>query len=438
MSFFDAFKPKWQNSNPAKRIEAISELDELSSQDIVERVALSDDNVEVRMAAIKKLAIIKTLQDISTKDSDSGIRRLAESRAFEEIVKKLKNFSDSNLTDEIRGYINTIKDTRYTEDVLKATNNITLKKELVKQCSKQSLLAQIATRDTSEEIALDAADRVTSESLQTDLIKNSKHSAVRKKISDKVRIKKEAEDNGKKAAELLQSKREALIKQAHFLAAQKDAIATKPQFDDLMNEAQALGMGDSTAELNEIYSSFNKFYDEATAEKKAAENAEAERLAKIQRLTETLAELESMLEAGTTEENAERVNAIVEEWNANKSIMDAASTKRFNNAYFKTEEAKKIVIPTAETENASEEEIAIRKSLLERLKALSETELDENTGKHLHAIVREWEKLPLLEGDDPILQSYNALRTKLNELINAFNEKSQKVIEVFISFFIRS
>ncbi len=429
MSFFDAFKPKWQNSNPAKRIEAINELDELSSQDIVERVALSDDNVEVRLAAIKKLAIIKTLQDISTKDSDAGVRRLAETRAFEEIVKKLKNFSDSNLTDEIRGYIDTIKDTRYTEDVLKATNNITLKKELVKQCSKQSLLAQIATRDTSEEIALDAADRVTSESLQTDLIKNSKHSAVRKKISDKVRVKKEAEDNGKKAAELLQSKREALIKQAHFLAAQKDAIATKPQFDDLMKEASALGMGDSATELDEIYSSFNKFYDEATAEKKAAENAEAEKQAKIQRLTETLAELESMLEAGTTEENAERVNAIVEDWTANKSIMDAASTKRFNNAYFKTEEAKKIVIPTAETENASEEEIAIRKSLLERLKALSETEIDENTGKHLHAIVREWEKLPLLEGDDPILQSYNALRTKLNELISAFNEKSQKVIE---------
>ena len=429
MSFFDAFKPKWQNSNPAKRIEAINELDELSSQDIVERVALSDDNVEVRLAAIKKLAIIKTLQDISTKDSDAGVRRLAETRAFEEIVKKLKNFSDSNLTDEIRGYIDTIKDTRYTEDVLKATNNITLKKELVKQCSKQSLLAQIATRDTSEEIALDAADRVTSESLQTDLIKNSKHSAVRKKISDKVRVKKEAEDNGKKAAELLQSKREALIKQAHFLAAQKDAIATKPQFDDLMKEASALGMGDSATELDEIYSSFNKFYDEATAEKKAAENAEAEKQAKIQRLTETLAELESMLEAGTTEENAERVNAVVEDWTANKSIMDAASTKRFNNAYFKTEEAKKIVIPTAETENASEEEIAIRKSLLERLKALSETEIDENTGKHLHAIVREWEKLPLLEGDDPILQSYNALRTKLNELISAFNEKSQKVIE---------
>ena len=429
MSFFDAFKPKWQNSNPAKRIEAVAELDELSSQDIVERVALSDDNVEVRMAAIKKLAIIKTLQNISTKDSDAGVRRLAETRAFEEIVKKLKNFSDSNLTDEIRGYIATIKDTRYTEDVLKATNNITLKKELVKQCSKQSLLAQIATRDTSEEIALDAAERVTSESLQADLIKNSKHSTVRKKISDKVRVKKEAEDNGKKAAELLQSKREALIKQAHFLAAQKDAIATKPQFDDLMKEAQALGMGDSAAELEGIYSSFNKFYDEANAEKRAAENAEAEKQAKIQHLTETLAELESMLEAGSTEANAERVNAIIEEWNANKSIMDSASTKRFNNAYFKTEEAKKIVIPTAETENASEEEIAIRKSLLERLQALSETEIDENTGKHLHAIVREWEKLSLLEGDDPILQAYNALRTKLNELITSYNEKAQQVIE---------
>ena len=413
MSIFDAFKPKWQNSNPAKRIEAIADLDELTSQDIVERVALSDDNVEVRMAAVKKLAIIKTLQDISTKDSDAGVRRLAESRAFEEIVKKLKNFNESALNSEVLGYIEAIKDTRYTEDVLKATDNVTLKRELVKQCSKQSLLAQIATRDSSEEIALQAADRVTSESLQADLIKSSKHTSVRKKISDKVRAKKEAEDNGRKAAELLQSKREALIKQAHFLAAQKDAFATKPQFDDLI----------------EIYESFNKFYEEANAAKKAAENAEAEKQAKIARLTESLAELEGMLEAGTTEANADRVNTIIQEWNEGKSVMDAALIKRFNNAYFKSQEAKKIEIPTAESENASEEEIAIRKSLLERLQALSETEIDENTGKHLHAIVREWEKLALLEGDDPILQAYNALRTKLSELISAFNEKAQKVIE---------
>ena len=429
MSIFDAFKPKWQNSNPAKRIEAIADLDELTCQDIIERVALSDDNVEVRMAAVKKLAIIKTLQDISTKDNDAGVRRLAESRAFEEIVKKLKNFNESALNSEVLGYIEAIKDTRYTEDVLKATDNVNLKRELVKQCSKQSLLAQIATRDSSEEIALQAADRVTSESLQADLIKSSKHTSVRKKISDKVRAKKEAEDNGRKAAELLQSKREALIKQAHFLAAQKDAFATKPQFDDLMNEANALGMGESTATLNEIYESFNKFYDEANAAKKAAENAEAEKQAKIVRLTESLTELEGLLEAGTTEENADRVNAIIQEWNEGKSVMDAALIKRFNNAYFKSQEAKKIEIPSAESENASEEEIAIRKSLLERLQALSETEIDENTGKHLHAIVREWEKLALLEGDDPILQAYNALRTKLNELISAFNEKAQKVIE---------
>ncbi len=429
MSIFDAFKPKWQHSNPAKRIEAIADLEELSSQDIVERVALSDDNVKVRMAAIKKLAIIKTLQEISKNDSDSGVRRLAETKAFEEIVKKLKAFNEASLNDEVREYINAVKDTRYVEDVLKATDNLTLKHELVNLCNKQSLLAQIATRDVSEEIALAAADRVVSESLQADLIKNSKHSSVRKKISDKVRAKREAEDNGKKAAELLQSKREALIKQAHFLAAQKDAFATKPQFDDLMKEAQALGMGDSAETLNEIYASFNKFYDEANAEKIAAENAAAEKQAKIQHLTETLAELESMLEANTTEENAERVNAIVEEWTVSKAIMDAASTKRFNNAYFKTQEAKKIEIPTPESENANEEELAIRKSLLERLQALSDTEIDENTGKHLHAIVREWEKMPLLEGDDPILQSYNALRTKLNELISTFNENAQKVVE---------
>ena len=128
-----------------------------------------------------QLRNLQLLRHFRTKDSDAGVRRLAESRAFEEIVKKLKNFKESALNSEVLGYIEAIKDTRYTEDVLKATDNVTLKRELVKQCSKQSLLAQIATRDSSEEIALQAADRVTSESLQADLIKSSKHTSVRKK-----------------------------------------------------------------------------------------------------------------------------------------------------------------------------------------------------------------------------------------------------------------
>ena len=41
MSLLDTFRPKWQNSNPDKRLEAIDELD---AQDTLERIALSDEN----------------------------------------------------------------------------------------------------------------------------------------------------------------------------------------------------------------------------------------------------------------------------------------------------------------------------------------------------------------------------------------------------------
>ena len=55
MSLFDAFKPKWQNSNPEKRLEAIAELG-ADNQDVLERIAESDTDASVRIAAVKKLS----------------------------------------------------------------------------------------------------------------------------------------------------------------------------------------------------------------------------------------------------------------------------------------------------------------------------------------------------------------------------------------------
>ena len=70
MSIFDAFKPKWQNSNPEKRIEAIDELNS-QHQDILENIALRDEDKDVRLAAIKKLTIVSTLLNISKNDTEA-------------------------------------------------------------------------------------------------------------------------------------------------------------------------------------------------------------------------------------------------------------------------------------------------------------------------------------------------------------------------------
>lgn len=423
MSLLDTFRPKWQNSNPDKRLEAI---DELEAQDTLERIALSDEDNDVRAAAVKKLKQIPVLLQISKNDSEASIRRLAETRYFEEIAKMLKNFREP-ANDETKGYISEIKDTRYAEDLVKSMPSSELRLELVKATGKANVLAIAANKDAKEEIAKTAVNRIESESLLTDITKNSKHTSVRKIAAEKLRAQREAADGGKKAAALLISKREALIQQAHHLAAQKDPIAVKPQFEALMNEARELGMGPAQATLDEIYDSFCKFCDETDSNRIAAEKAEAEKQAKKQHLVEALDELESLLAAENAQDNAERIDAIIAEWNEGKSIMDAADIKRFNQAFFKAQDMKKKTDDAEESETPVDE--SSRPELLERLQALADTDANETTSKHLHAIVREWEKLPLLEGEDPTLQAYNALRNKLSEKISTFAENAQKVFE---------
>lgn len=425
MSLLDAFKPKWQNSNPEKRLEAVEELD---TQDTLERIALSDENSEVRAAALKKLTVIPSLLEISKKDAEAGIRRLAENRYFEEVSKKLKNFREV-VNEEILALVDDIKDTRFAEDLVKSIGNSELRLELVKRTSKANVLAQAAMKDAKEDVAKAAVERMESEALLQDVAKNSRHTSVRKIAAEKIRVKEEIADGGRKALALLQSKRDALIQQAHFLAAQKNPLDIRPQFEELMKEAAALGMGSSQASLDEIYASFIKFVNEADAERIAAEKAEAEKQLKKQHLSEILDELEAILKDGNAKEQSDKINAIIEDWQNNKSIMDNASIRRFNQAFFKAQDLLKKEPEPAEENVEGEVSESVRPELLERLKALADTDVNETTSKHLHAIVREWEKLPLLEGEDPVLQAYNSLRNTMSEKITNFNENFQKTIE---------
>ena len=425
MSLFDAFKPKWQHSNPAKRLEAVNEMD-AGNQDTLERIASNDSDVNVRTAAVKKLTAIAALRSISRNESDENLRKIALTRYQDEVAKKLKVLT--NVTDEDLALLDDLKDTRYAEDLLKSPVTCeAIRSELVNSCKKASVLANVALRDASETVATAAAQKVDSDTLMADIAKNSKHASVRKMVAEKIRAKKEAEDGGKKAAALLASKQDALLGQAHHLAAQKDPLAVKAQFDELMKEALSLGMDDKQTALDDIYASFNKFCDEANAERLAEEKAAAEKAAKIESLACDLLELEQLIAENKVPENAQRVDAIIALWNVEKSLMDASLVKRFNNAFFKVQEIQKPAIVEADVPEGAEE--SVRPELLDRLKALADSDVSEMTNRHLHALVREWEKLPLLEGEDPILQAYNAIRNKLAEKINDYNEKEKKLVE---------
>lgn len=90
MSIFDAFKPKWQNSNPAKRLEAVEELG-ADFKDTIERIATTDSDAKVRLAAVKKIDNIQLLLNISKQDADTEVKNVAKIRYFEELVKKFKS-----------------------------------------------------------------------------------------------------------------------------------------------------------------------------------------------------------------------------------------------------------------------------------------------------------------------------------------------------------
>lgn len=424
MSIFDAFKPKWQNSNPAKRLEAVEELG-VDFKDTIERIATTDSDAAVRLAAVKKIDNIQLLLNISKQDADTEVKNVAKIRYFEEIVKKFKSGAEPSANE--MSYIADLKNTHFIDDLLKSQNVCeTVRAELVKICEKQNILCAVAMRDSSENIAIEAANKIVSDSLLQDIAKNSKQPNVRKMAAEKIRIKKEAEDGGKKAEALLESKRDALIKQAHFFAAQKEPLAVKKQFDDLMAEALKLGMADKQSVIDEIYTSFNKFCDEANAAHIAAVKAEAEKREKLLKLTASIEELETIIANGA-KENSERIEALIAEISTNKDILNVSLTKRFNNAFFKVQDLNKAVEVAEEVDENSPE--GARPELLERLKALADTDVSELTNKHLHAIIRDWEKLPLLEGEDPTLQEYNVLRNTLAEKIAVFNEDAQKRFE---------
>ena len=425
MSLLDAFKPKWQNSNPETRLNAVNELD-IRDQEKIERIALSDDDKDVRAAAVKKLALIQTLSSISKNDADASVRRLAENRYYEEVVKKLKDFREP-ANAETHSYLDQIKDSRYAEDLVKNMKSSELRLELIQKCSKINLLAYAANKDNKEEIAKAAVAKIDTEASLQDIAKNSKHNSVRKIAKDKLNAIEKSKDNGQKEAALLFSKREALIQQAHSLAASKTPLEVKAQFEALMEEASKLGMGPAQDSLNEIYASFIKFCGEAAAEQIAAQKAAAEKAETIARLTAELDELESIIDGDQFNEREERIQEIVEEWQAKKNVMEAPAVKRFTLATIRIAE-KKQTVPAVEVDENTPED-SIRPSLLERLQALAESEASDMTERHLRAIVREWEKLPLLEGADPILQSYNSFRNTLSEKIKAFNETAQKIVE---------
>ncbi|HXV60673.1 MAG TPA: DUF349 domain-containing protein, partial [Vicinamibacteria bacterium] len=86
MSLLDRLRPKWQNTDPEVRAQAVKDLDR-NETELLTSVATEDPDLRIRRMAIKKLDAPRLLLDVAERNDDPAVKRFARSRARQILVR---------------------------------------------------------------------------------------------------------------------------------------------------------------------------------------------------------------------------------------------------------------------------------------------------------------------------------------------------------------
>lgn len=423
MGIFDWFKRDWNHSDAEKRTRAIRDLD-VSNQDVFEEKASTDPDKNVRLEALKKLTSIDVLRQMATNDPEESVRKAATVRLNEEIAKSLKKIS-GEVTEKEIALVEEIATTQYAEEAYRALTIPKLRLLLVSKVTKQGLLKEAALRDLNEDVAAKALAGIKSENALQEIAGNSRHTSIRQQANAKLKEILEANTPKQSDEDILKSQRAALIAQAERLCNTHPIIEQQDAFTTLMQEAEKLGMGDQKATLDSIYADFSEQVKVLVAKKEAEELAARRAAEKIALEEKLLKEIEEFLNAPKADENKEKLEKAIEAAKAEAPNADAKWNTRLQGLVYRKEKMYKAEIKV-EKEEELPEVSANRQEIIAKLSALAESAVDSFTEKALRPLVRAWETLPLLEGEDPELQSYNSLRSKISEKLSAWKDVAEK------------
>ncbi|HSF15569.1 MAG TPA: DUF349 domain-containing protein [Vicinamibacteria bacterium] len=86
MSLLDRLRPKWQNTDPEVRAEAVKSLDR-NETELLTSVAIEDPEIRIRRMAIKKLDAPRLLLDVAERNDDPSVKQFARARARQLLVR---------------------------------------------------------------------------------------------------------------------------------------------------------------------------------------------------------------------------------------------------------------------------------------------------------------------------------------------------------------
>ncbi|BBB25535.1 DUF349 domain-containing protein [Amphritea japonica] len=154
--FVKLFKPRWQHSKATVRIKAVHRLSPGNTKhlEVLTQLARQDQSVEVRLAAVDKIAAPDLLSDILIHDSDPDIRRTVTQRIC-----------------------NIILDPGYT---------LSQQSECLISLQDENILTHIALNSTNSELQQQALQRITDQHCLISLTINGNSTHIRQSAANKL------------------------------------------------------------------------------------------------------------------------------------------------------------------------------------------------------------------------------------------------------------
>lgn len=435
MSILNFIKPKWKNSDPEIRLSAIEKLSK-EDQDIFEELALHDIDMDVRISAIRKLTKIETLLKINTTDGEPVIQKAAENTLIEEISKYLRDFRGVASPQEFE-YIDLIANTKVAEELLKRMPSSELRLALVNKCSKPSFLSPVALKDPKESIAITAVNFIESKSILSDISEKSIHNSVRQKAIEKLKSLNTEDESENEKKILLIKQREVLIQQAKRLNENKNCLSVLTEFNNLMEEANKLGMGLAQNDLDALYLDFKNRCAIETERLEEKEKKAQELKQKEAELTSLLDELDHLLSHEKISDHQFRIEEIIDIWNSQKTSVSTLLLKRFELTAARYNKTLLKEAPNDSEEINLDISFSLHQDLIDQLELLTKNQVNANTSNALNALIENWESLPQAPHEEDLTAYQNALiqiKGKINdyelEKKSHFNENIVQLKEI--------
>ncbi|MDH5257360.1 MAG: DUF349 domain-containing protein, partial [Gammaproteobacteria bacterium] len=313
--FQNLFKPKWKNSNPEIRKQALISLDRDTNQSVFSEVVNQDNKSELRQLAVKRINDLDELITIAAKNSDEKVRETAR-KITSQILAGITDITGKQAVDESTRIerINSIDSQKTLEFIAQKGDTSAIRLAAINKVSREALLGDLTINDEDPNIRKQVAEKLHQKSTLERVLKAIKNKD--KQISKIVKDKLDQITAEEERPRLVLSKQKSLCLSMEQLGKKGLWERDKVQFDQLKQQWQELASENTLALLelqqrfNAAAESFQTDYDAYLERNEARLKQEAALLPLKKEKQAILEQLHQLLKHITTDRTDDEINTV--------------------------------------------------------------------------------------------------------------------------------